>query len=593
MSILQLKKATLVGLSEHKPRILDAIQTLGVLHIIPLAEQKKQTVAVTSNVTPEQLSTVLSYLLTCQNKRRQVLLERHFNLVEVVQATEANRTERLALLERREFLKKRIQDLKPWGSFSFPEHQELYDQRLWFYLVPNHRMHEVAKVDCPWSVVHRDNRHSYVAVVTPKEPAINMMPVQRTHTGAIPRDTLITELEDVEITLETVEAERQALTRWIYALKLSEAGIGDQDSLKHVNDQTLDRGEVFALQGWVAIEEVESLENFATTEGLALQLSEPASDDVPPTLLSNPSALAGGEEIVSFFQIPGYQGWDPSRVVFFSFVGFFALIMSDAGYSLLLALILVFYWQQMSHTETGRRLRTMGVALSVAGLIWGVMVGSYFGAGPPYAWLAAMKVMDLHDFDSMMRLSICIGAGHLVLGNLMMAWVKRRSTQAYASLGWGLAVLVALSGWLQGISFWHWLGFAAGLLLVVAFSGQSKAWSGKRLLEGLLALTNVTKMFGDILSYLRLFALGLASASLAITFNQLAVDVATALPAIGLLFKVLILITGHLLNFVLTVVSGVIHGLRLNLIEFYNWSLADEGYVFQRFSKKEVTPWIT
>ncbi|BBB28422.1 V-type ATP synthase subunit I [Neptunomonas japonica] len=593
MSILQLKKATLIGLAESKPQILDALQSLGSLHIIPLAQQKKRPQPLLVDINSEQLSTVLGYLLGCSHKRRQVLSERHFDLVDVVRTTEKNRAERLQLLERREFLKKRIKDLKPWGSFGFPEHGELFDQRLWFYLVPNYRMNEVAKITLPWSIVHRDNRHSYVAVIAPDEPQVSLMPVQRTHTGAVPLDALVVELEDIEIAIETAEAERQALTRWIYALQLSEAGIGDQDALKKVNEQTLDRGEVFAIQGWVATQEIARLEAFAQKQSLVLQLSDPETDETPPTLLSNPAELAGGEEVVSFFQTPGYKGWDPSRVVFFSFVGFFALIMSDAGYSLMLALILMFYWRQMSLTQTGRRLRAMGVALSVAGFVWGVMVGSYFGASPPFAWLASFKVMDLHDFESMMKLSICIGAGHLILGNLMMAWVKRHTNQAYASLGWASAVVVGLSGWLQGIHSLHWVGFAAALLLVVVYSGQSKAWSLKRFLEGLLALTNVTKMFGDILSYLRLFALGLASASLAITFNQLAVDVATALPAIGLLFKVLILITGHLLNFVLTVVSGVIHGLRLNLIEFYNWSLADEGYAFQRFSKQEVTPWIT
>jgi V/A-type H+-transporting ATPase subunit I len=61
----------------------------------------------------------------------------------------------------------------------------------------------------------------------------------------------------------------------------------------------------------------------------------------------------------------------------------------------------------------------------------------------------------------------------------------------------------------------------------------------------------------------------------------------------GVLLQALILLVGHLLNFVLAVVSGVIHGLRLNLIEFYNWSLSDEGYLFQPFAKREVNPWIT
>jgi len=186
-----------------------------------------------------------------------------------------------------------------------------------------------------------------------------------------------------------------------------------------------------------------------------------------------------------------------------------------------------------------------------------------------------------------------IGEQKLILGNLMMAWVRRRSLQAWAAIGWATSLAVALVGWIQGFTPAHWVFFAAGLVLVLCFSSARSGWSGMRLVDGLLALTGITKLFGDVLSYLRLFALGLASASLAMTFNKLAVDVAAALPAIGLLFKVLILLVGHLLNFGLTVISGVIHGLRLNLIEFYNWSLADEGYAFQPFAKQEVSPWIT
>jgi V/A-type H+-transporting ATPase subunit I len=104
---------------------------------------------------------------------------------------------------------------------------------------------------------------------------------------------------------------------------------------------------------------------------------------------------------------------------------------------------------------------------------------------------------------------------------------------------------------------------------------------------GLLSLTNATKVFGDVLSYLRLFALGLASASLAITFNQLATDVAAAAPGAGLLFKILILLLGHTLNLTLAIISGVVHGLRLNFIEFFNWGMDEEGYPFHPFHKKE------
>lgn len=592
MSIQQLKKAALIGLTEEKLQMLDALQALGLMHVIPLQDPQQQVPA-DDSVNPERLKRALQYLLSCREKRRQVLRTRQFSLVDMLERIDHSRTRRLELMARRDFLEKRIADLTPWGDFSFPEPDALAHQRLWFYLVPNFQMHLVERSGLVWHCVHRDNRHAYVVVLSEHEPDANRMPVARTLTGKIPLSQLEQDLEDIEIELESAEAEREALTRWIYQLQRCVADTQDNAFLSEVSDQTLDCGEIFALQGWVAESQLEALQAFAESQGLVLLIEEPERDEIPPTLLENTEQLAGGQEVVSFFQTPGYRSWDPSRVVFFSFTGFFAIIMSDAGYALLLGAILAYYWKSMQATRTQRRLRSLALTLSLASFAWGVAVGSYFGAAAPFDWLQQLKVIDINDFDNMMRLSIGIGALHLILANLMMAWVRRQSLQAWASVGWALSVFSALLGWLQGFHLLHWLVFALGLLLVLGMSGQEQRWQVRGLLQGTLALTNVTKIFGDVLSYLRLFALGLASASLAITFNQLSTDVATALPGIGMFLKVLILLAGHLLNFVLTVVSGVIHGLRLNLIEFYNWSLADEGYAFRPFSKQEVTPWTT
>ncbi|SFX76986.1 V-type ATP synthase subunit I [Marinospirillum alkaliphilum] len=594
MSILQLQKASLIGLTQNKLITLDALQQLGLLHIIPLTDSDKRPAAeADSEISPELLKRSLHYLLSCPVKRRQVTREHQLNLKQVLQEVDHNRSERIRLSEQRDFLQQRIRDLEPWGEFKLPDPDSLNHQKLWFYLVPNFRMKEVHRADLPWMAVHQDNRHTYVLVVSAEEPDANRMPVPRTHTGDIPLSQLREQLEETEIALEATEAGREALTRWIYLLQRNIANTEDAALLAEVADQTQDYDELFALQGWIAERDLKALQTFAEQQGLVLLLESPGKEELPPTLLDNPEKVGGGQEVVSFFQTPGYRSWDPSRVVFFSFVSFFAIIMSDAGYSLLLGAVLAWYWNSMAQSETGRRLRAMGAALTGAGVVWGVLVGSYFGASAPLPWLGSLKILDLNDFDSMMTLSISIGAAHLILGNLMMAWVRRQSSQSLSSVGWALAVLAALLGWIFDFTTLHWLAFALGLVLVLLFSAPRSSFSLGTLVSGLLALTNVTKIFGDILSYLRLFALGLASASLAITFNQLAADVAAALPGIGLLLQVLILLVGHLLNFVLTVVSGVIHGLRLNLIEFYNWSLADEGYPFQPFAKREVTPWIT
>ena len=592
MSILRLNKVSLVGLTEQKPRLLDDLQELGVMHVIPLQDAEPRPTS-DESVNPERLKRALQYLISSREKRRQVVRLRQFNLSEMLDRIDHNRTQRLDLMARRDFLEKRITDLTPWGDFILPELADLAGQKLWFYLVPNYKLPAVERSGLTWSCVHRDNRHAYVVVLSEHEPDANRMPVTRTFTGNIPLSQLEQNLEDLEIELEAVEAEREALTRWIYQLQRCIADTEDRAFLADVSDQTLDYEEIFAIQGWVAEKHLAEVERFANTHQLALLIEQPKADELPPTLLDNPEKLRGGQELVSFFQMPGYRSWDPSRVVFFSFAAFFAIIMSDAGYAALMGLVLAYYWKNMASSETSRRLRSLAVTLTATSLVWGVLVGSYFGANAPFSWLASLKVLDLQDFDAMMRFSITFGALHLVLANLMMAWVRRTRLEAWASVGWALAVLSCLLGWLQGFHFIHWFVFVVAVLTVLLMSNQQQKWQLRQVMWGALALTNITKLFGDVLSYLRLFALGLASASLAITFNQLSVDVASALPGIGVFLQLLILLAGHLLNFVLTVVSGVIHGLRLNLIEFYNWSLADEGYAFRSFSKQEVTPWTT
>ena len=145
--------------------------------------------------------------------------------------------------------------------------------------------------------------------------------------------------------------------------------------------------------------------------------------------------------------------------------------------------------------------------------------------------------------------------------------------------------------WAQQLTPAGWVGLITGLVLVLLFSSMRPVFSTNpkgwfmRIVDGVMGLTGVTKAFGDALSYLRLFALGLASAQLAIIFNQLASD-ASQIKGIGILLGLLIFLIGHTLNLVLAVVGGVVHGLRLNCIEFFSWSLTDEGQPFEALEMK-------
>ena len=198
----------------------------------------------------------------------------------------------------------------------------------------------------------------------------------------------------------------------------------------------------------------------------------------------------------------------------------------------------------------------------------------------------------MDDMGAMMKLSIMIGAGHVILANAMDAWRQRSSSAALAPMGWIIAIVASLvlasgNSELKTIGS---AGIATGLLMVLGFAGAgTETGIGKRLITGLMSLTRVTNAFGDVLSYLRLFALGLASASLAVAFNGLAKQAQESIGTFGILLAILILVIGHSLNFILAIVSGVVHGLRLNLIEFFNWSVPEEGRPFRAFHKKEKT----
>jgi V/A-type H+-transporting ATPase subunit I len=252
---------------------------------------------------------------------------------------------------------------------------------------------------------------------------------------------------------------------------------------------------------------------------------------------------------------------------------------------------------------------------------YGLMIGSFFGFAPPVdSWLDRIVIKSdgrsiMQDREAMMLVSATIGVFHLVLANLVVAWRWLGSGHALSSVGWSFALI---GGWLLTLAMLpkpdvmtilaEWFGgqstrwaeaitdtggwmLGAGLVSVFLFSSKRPVFSARprdligRAVDGLLGLTSVTKAFGDALSYLRLFALGLASAQLAVLFNQMAYD-ATQMKGVGILFGLLIFLLGHTLNFVLAVIGGVVHGLRLNCIEFFSWSLTDEGQPFEAFEMR-------
>lgn len=596
MSVVPLRHVTLIGMLADKPAIVAKLQELGFLQLVPLRPGELLAREVAGGPSPEARR-ALAFLLDSpwQRRRRRTPGRRAFDPV-ALQARALELEARLRTLrDERDLLSVRVRNLEPWGSFEFATLEQMGGQRLWFYAVPHYQLRAIP-VELAHVVVHRDPRFAYVVVVAPDEPS--GMPVARVHTGARSRASLLDRLDEIEAQIEDIQGERAILTRDATLLAASLARLEDEAARRGAEALALDEPPVFALAAWAPAARIDELRAALADYGPLIQVREPGPDDAPPTLLHNHPRLAGAQSLVTFYMTPGYFAWDPSLVVLFSFAIMFAMIVADAGYGLLLGLLAAVFWRSMA---AGTRL--VVATLVGATLVYGVMVGCYFGLEPdPLGPLGRVRALDAADPTTMMALTVVLGVLHLVVANAANAW-RLRSSASLAPIGWivilsgGLLAAAAMTGFVPGeASLSPWppsplaLGLAAiglGALGVVLFTAPQAAFGG-RLRQGLMGLTRLTSAFGDVLSYLRLFALGLASGELAAAFNDLAAQSRAAFEGAGIALALVVLVIGHGLNFILGLMSAVVHGLRLNYIEFFNWGLQDEGRPYRAFRRKEI-----
>ena len=594
MSIVAMQRVSLCGLHREKAAALAGLQALGVMHLVPL--RTPEPLAPDDPEKRRRAELAFRHIMDSPRQLRPYRFGTAFDSDQVIDKVMANRRELRKLGDRADALAKQIEVLAHWGDFTLPPPEVLGGQRVWLYPLPVKERHLLEKLGLPWAIVGRRPTVLHVAVISAEAPAPELLPVAPIQAGEVSLSRLREQFDDTELALEQAEMERASLTHWRLLLGADLAAAQDQDELRTVAEQTHDEEAIFALQGWAPVDAVPAIEAFAAERGLAVLAETPRRDDLPPTLLRHDSERgASGGDLTNFYTSPGYRSWDPSLVVFGSFAIFFAMIVADAGYAILFSLGTAFFWARMGESASGRRARTLLAGLCTTSFVYGVAAGSYFGlAPPPGTLLGALNVIDVADFEKMMRVSVLIGVLHIGLALAMVAWLNRGTGKAISSLGWLVVMAAGLVLWLGGEEASS-TGFgllAAGLVAVfVGAATMRKITSAKdwllRITDGLMGLTGLTKLFGDLLSYLRLFALGLASASLAGTFNQLAADIHSANPGLGLLFAGIVLLFGHAINILIGIMSGVVHGLRLNYIEFFGWGLTEEGYPFRAFAKRE------
>ena len=375
--------------------------------------------------------------------------------------------------------------------------------------------------------------------------------------------------------------------------------IRDRVAFEQAKGLMSESGAVAVISGWIPVtkekallaevtqSEAEGLFERANAPGWGVLLRDPAEGETPPTLIEPPKMF---RPVTALFEglgiAPAYTESDVSVPFMCYFSLFFAMLVGDGGYgAIFLAATLA------ARKKLPRAWFTLLTVFSSATIVWGFLSNTWFGAGLPFAaeW-PTVKWLGDPTYNNMMFLCFTIGASHLVLARVWSGICMLNDRACLAQFGWAGIVFFmylvtnAIVGIFSGVPQWAYWMFGVSLVLVFGFTLKGSELKSRGIELGMLPL-NIMSALGDIISYVRLFAVGLASVKVAENFNDMAVglDLPIWLKAVPM---VLILLVGHGLNLAMAGLSILVHAVRLNTLEFSNHKgVSWAGYAFKAFKR--------
>ena len=360
---------------------------------------------------------------------------------------------------------------------------------------------------------------------------------------------------------------------------------------------------VSLIRGWIAQDGVESLQNAARNHGWGLFLRDPNADETPPTLIRPPKLFRPVKALFEGLGIsPAYTEADVSVPFMCYFSLFFAMLVGDGAYGAIFLAATLYGWKKTSGGNRSPLAKSWLVLMTVfssATVLWGLLSNTWFGAQIPWcAGWPTVKWLADPSYQNMMLLCFTIGASHLIVARIWNGICRINDSTCVAEFGWAGILLFmyfvtnSIVGIFSGIpSALYWV-FAVSLAMVFGFSVKPSELKTRGAELGMLPL-NIMSALGDIISYVRLFAVGLASVKVAENFNSMATGLldgaesmwAKVLMAVAM---VAILVLGHALNLVMAGLSILVHAVRLNTLEFSNHKgVSWAGYAFNPFRKRE------
>ena len=441
--------------------------------------------------------------------------------------------------------------------------------------------------------INMDKNDIYSLVISNKDFSL---PITETIIPNNSLDEIRDAIKKADQDIDKCNEELIQLSSYKNKLKIDQINAIDEFNFEFVKGGMSELDNISYIQGYIPHNNERDIINAAKKYGWGFKIEDVKDSDNPPTYLKNPKWVDPIKAVFSVIGVvPGYKELDVSAVFLLFLSIFFGILIGDAGYGLLF--ILITFLSQLRNKKAPKYVFNLLYIMSSFAVLWGVLTANYFGIyfeNTPIIidtlsnkWLTGNGNSDLAA-KNVMFLCFIIASIHLIIGHLWNFIRKINSWQSLSDLGWIFTTItmfyavgyMVLKNPFPPIMIWV---LTAGISLIIVSLIMQKLYFGLVTL-----ILDIISNFVDIISYVRLYAVGAASYAIANAFNTMAIEAFGNNGLIlGSIISALTLFGGHTLNILLGTMGILVHGIRLNTLEFSSHAGIQWGGIHFNPFKKE------
>ncbi len=478
-------------------------------------------------------------------------------------------------------LRKEADELVPWGQFDAKSFDRLKETGLKLHFYKAKAIDPAWKEQYALSEISDLGGYSYFVVVSENEEGYDF-PLKEL--PAPDRDSAAVEQQIAELEAQVKQKEhRLAQLKW-YESEIQEEldkSLSSLDlHLAHLSGERAAEDYLTVFEGFAPAETEPALIDMLEKEQVLYLVDKAKVEDNPPIQLKNNKFVSMFELLTDMYGRPKYDEFDPTVFISIFFMLFFAFCMGDMGYGLVLI------GASLALKKVLGKIAPLGVTLGIATTVVGFLFHTFFSMDMlQWTWIpdAVKQIMlpsTIAGYDGTMVLALLVGIVHICLAMIMKTYQATKTKGFANSLGtWGWTLLIVGGVIVGGLALMgvmdkaltKWIVIILGSLsaLGIFFLNDLHRNPLMNFGSGLWDTYNTaTGLLGDVLSYLRLYALGLAGAKLGEAFNAIGVQ-ALGDGGFGWIAFILIVVIGHVLNIAMCVLGAFVHPLRLNFLEFF------------------------